>query len=150
MKLNMMIFLISIKLLLVGCNAMPKNSVLAIENKNVRKIDLEDAINLIINKKGKIFFASSQCGGSILTFRNVVLPEIEDYHNEIFFFGSDSELEEYLHDSVTVYWFHEVNNFALAHKMRMKKLLKKIDPSYKYDLGLPFTFEYVDNKVVKK
>jgi hypothetical protein len=120
------------------------------EIDGVYEITVDEAVALIKKKNGNLFFASSQCGGSILTYKNAILPEIEDFDNEIFFFGSEKELSEYLQDSVKIYWFKGTMNEALFHKMQMKKILKKLDLNYKYEWGFPNTFSYENGKIITK
>jgi len=117
---------------------------------NIRTMNTQELIDYIkAEKKGKSFFAADWCGGSSLTYENIVLHELSDYDYEIFYFGSKDGMQDYLNDSVKVIWLNGIINVPLNHKNHLRKILKSLDNNYDYQWVFPLSVQYVDTRLIQ-
>jgi hypothetical protein len=116
---------------------------------NVQKVNLSAARELLISQKEKIFIGSDQCNGSILTYQNVILEELNDYGNSIFYLGDEDNLiKHYLHDSVQIFWIETYFNNSLTHKNKIRQLVKSIDPDFNCPWILPLEGSWDGNSFI--
>ena len=89
----------------------------------------DELVEHLRNKSGSVFMVADWCGGSALTFTNVILPELKKYDFEIIYFGNDIKLNAFLkqNDSLQIIWVEMPLNNPISHKKEAKEILEKLD-----------------------
>jgi hypothetical protein len=142
--------IVTVMILLITCHGCGYNADFDENEYDIRTMNTQELIDYIkADKKGKSFFAADWCGGSSLTYKNIVLHELSDYDYEIFYFGSKDGMQDYLNDSVKVIWLNGILNVPLNHKNKLKKILKALDENYEYQWVFPLSVHYVDTRLIQ-
>ena len=155
------IMLLSFGCSLDGSNQTSKNSTVERgDGVKTKGIDTESFTALIQREDSAFLFITADwCGGGTLNLNNFILPQLHDLESReityfIVYMGEFEKMNAELdsirsgRDEVTFYHLDDVMNNAFFQKMRLRKILKNLDPDFDFGFAVPFKGMYKEGKII--